>query len=103
MSQEFNKSEAQAAQNANGKIEFLLCKLCVIPEGSAKPTVVLSNEVLEVQKTYEFREAIAKAACLVANDEESRQVASYEDDRFIHYVHYTPTVKYGTIKIYKIV
>ncbi len=83
----------KVAQNANGKIEFLLCKLCVMPDPTvahAKPT----SEVLQVQKTYEFREEVTKATCLVANDEDSKQVASYEVDRFVDYVHHTPTVNY---------
>lgn len=85
------KAKEKAAQNVNHDIEFLLSKLCVMPERDAK----LSNEVLQVQKTYEFREAIAQAARYAANDDASRQVAKDEVDRFIQYVHHTPTVNYG--------
>jgi hypothetical protein len=92
-----------AAQNVNRDIVFALCQLCVLPEPTVVSVVSVvsgvsanpTNEVLQVQKTYEFREEVAKASCLVANDEATRQVASYEVDRFDDYVHHTPTVNHG--------
>ena len=85
-------AEEMAAKKSRVALDDdFLCRRCVMPE----PIVEPSKETIEVLKTYEFREAVADASLMVANDEDSKQVASYEVDRFIDYVHRTPIVKYG--------